>query len=79
MVVSGARAAPATVPVYTTAAPVYVQPAPVYVQPAPVYVAPGYGWGGYGYGGYAYPPVGVSLNFGYSRGWGGGYYRRGWR
>jgi hypothetical protein len=53
--------------------PVYVQPAPVY-YPAPVYVRPyGYGYGGYGYG-YApyYPPVGISLNLGYSRGWYGG-------
>jgi hypothetical protein len=53
--------------------PVYVQPAPVYA--APVYVDPGYA---YGYP-YAYPPVGISLNLGYSRGWGGGgYYRGGW-
>jgi hypothetical protein len=61
------------------AAPVYVQPAPVYA-PAPVYVDPGYGYA-YGYP-YVYPPVGISLNLGYSRGWGGGYYRgygyRGW-
>ncbi|QNK68525.1 hypothetical protein [Variovorax sp. PAMC26660] len=53
--------------------PVYVQPAPVYA--APVYVDPGYAYG-YGYP-YAYPPVGISLNLGYSRGWGGGYYRGG--
>jgi len=76
VVVSGRGAAP-------VGAPVYMAPAPVYVQP-PVYVAPAYPYpyyGGYGYG-YGYPPVGVSLNFGYSRGWGGGYYRggyRGWR
>jgi hypothetical protein len=25
------------------------------------------------------PPVGISLNLGYSRGWGGGYYGRGYR
>lgn len=37
---------------------------PAYVAPAPVYVQPAYG--------YAYPPVGISLNLGYSRGWGGG-------
>ena len=58
--------------------PVYVRPAPVYA-PAPVYVDPGYA---YGYP-YVYPPVGISLNLGYSRGWGGGYrgyggYRGGW-
>lgn len=54
-------------------AQVYAQPQ--YVQPvyaAPVYVQPGY----------AYPyyasPVGISLNLGYSRGWGGGWHR-GWR
>jgi len=77
VVVSGGGGAP-------VGAPVYMAPAPVYVQPAPVYVAPAYPYpyyGGYGYG-YGYPPVGVSLNFGYARGWGGGYYRggyyRGW-
>jgi len=56
------------------AAPVYAAP-PVVYAPAPVY-APAYGYGyyGYPYGGYPYPPVGVSLNLGYS------YYRggRGW-
>lgn len=52
------------------AAPAYY-PAPVYVAPAPVYVAPAYGYG-YGYApAYAYPPIGLSLNLGYSRGWGG--------
>lgn len=57
-------------------APVYAQPAPVYATPvAPVYVDPGYT---YGYP-YAYPPVGISLNLGYSRGWGGGYYGHGYR
>ncbi|SEA43592.1 hypothetical protein [Variovorax sp. YR216] len=47
-------------------APVYAQPGPVYVQPAPVYYpAPAY----YPAPGYAYPPIGISLGFGYSRGW----------
>lgn len=65
VVVSSARPA---APTYY-AAPAY--PAPVYVAPAPVYVAPAYGYG-YGYApAYAYPPVGLSLNLGYSRGWGG--------
>ncbi|MDN6885342.1 hypothetical protein QMO14_17195 [Variovorax sp. CAN2819] len=58
-------------------APVY-QPAPVYT--APVYVQPAYTYP-YAYP-YVYPPVGISLNLGYSRGWGGGHYRgygyRGW-
>lgn len=64
-------------------APVYVRPAPVYAPPvyaAPVYVQPAYP---YPYARpYAYPPVGVSLNFGYSRGWGGhrgGWHHRHWR
>ncbi|MEO7641446.1 MAG: glycine zipper 2TM domain-containing protein [Ramlibacter sp.] len=53
-----------------------VAPAPVVysaqaVYPAPV-VYPSYGYGPY------YPPVGVSLNFGYSRG-GYGYGHRHWR
>jgi Spx/MgsR family transcriptional regulator len=53
--------------------PVY-QPAPVYA--APVYVQPAYT---YPYAQpYVYPPVGISLNLGYSRGWGGGYYGRGY-
>lgn len=69
VVVSTAQRAPA--PVYY-AAPAYAAP----VYPAPVYVQPGYGYG-YGYAPY-YPPVGVSLNLGYSRGWGGGGHR-GWR
>ncbi len=70
VVVSTAPRAPilAPAPVYY-AAPAYAAP----VYPAPVYVQPGYG---YGYAPY-YPPVGVSLNLGYSRGWGGGH--RGWR
>lgn len=74
MVVSGGGAAPA--PVYY--APPVVYSAPVYAPP-PVYVAPayGYGYGGYGYAPYAYPPIGLSLNLGYSRGWGGGRGR--WR
>lgn len=53
-------------PVY--AQPVYAQP--VYVQPA-VVAYPGY------YPRPYYPPVGVSLNFGYSRGYGHGH--RHWR
>ncbi|QGW83583.1 hypothetical protein [Variovorax paradoxus] len=52
-------------------------PAPTYVQPAPVYAAPVYVQPAYVYPQpYIYPPVGLSLNFGYSRGWGG--YRGGW-
>ena len=47
--------------------PIYVQPAPIYVQPSYVYPPPFY-----------FPPVGLSLNFGYARGWGGGWHR-GWR
>jgi len=65
-------------------APVYAQPAPVYVQPAPVYAPPVYVQPGYAYPyaqPYVYPPVGISLNLGYSRGWGGyrGYGYRHWR
>lgn len=59
-----------TQPVYSQ--PVYAQPVysqPVYVQPA-VVAYPGY------YPRPYYPPVGVSLNFGYSR---GGYGHRHWR
>lgn len=59
--------------------PVYSQPVysqqPVYVQPqviAPVLTYPGY------YSRPYYPPVGVSLNFGYSRG-GYGHGHRHWR
>ena len=56
-------------------APVYAQPAPVYAPP--VYVQPAYA---YPYAQpYVHPPVGISLNLGYSRGWGGGYYGRGYR
>lgn len=54
-------------PVYTQ--PVYAQP--VYVQPAPV-IYPGYGYYSRPY----YPPIGLSLNLGYSR---GGYGHRHWR
>lgn len=55
------------VPSGYTSAPVYVQPAPVvvappaYYAPAPAYYAPAY----------VAPPVGISLNLGYSRGYGG--------
>ena len=54
-----------------------VQPQPVYVQPvvAPVYY-PAYAPSPY-YAPY-YPPIGLSLNFGYSRGFGGGH-RGHWR
>ena len=57
--------------------PVQVQPQPVYVQPvaAPVYY-PAYAPSPY-YAPY-YPPIGLSLNFGYSRGFGGGH-RGHWR
>jgi hypothetical protein len=66
LVVSGGGA-PAPAPGYAQSAPMYAQPAPVYVQPAPVYYpAPAY------YApAYAYPPIGISLGFGYYRGWGG--------
>ena len=57
----------------------YPQPAPIaypgpYVQPAPIYYAapalPAYpGYGAYGYRPF-YPPLGISLNLGYSRGFG---------
>lgn len=59
--------------------PVQVQPQPVYVQPvmtAPVYEPAYYAPRPY-YAPY-YPPVGLSLNFGYSRGFGGGH-RGHWR
>ncbi len=62
---------------YQQQQPIYVQPAypqPVYVQQAPVVVYPGY------YSRPYYPPVGLSFNFGYSR---GGHYghrhHRHWR
>ncbi|WP_213957074.1 hypothetical protein [Variovorax sp. dw_954] len=75
-VVVGAGGAPA--PAY--GAPVYGGPvygAPGYAQP--MYVQPAYGYG-YGYAApwLAVAPIGLSLNFGYSHGWGGGYYRHGW-
>ena len=55
---------------YTQPAPVYVQPAyPAYTYAAP-YPAP------YPYYAPAFPPIGLSLNLGYSRGWRG---HRGWR
>ncbi|MBT2323894.1 hypothetical protein J7E62_16215 [Variovorax paradoxus] len=63
VVISGGGA-----PVYTQPVPVYTQPAPIYYAPAPVYVGPAY----YPQP-YIYPPVGISLNLGYSRGWGGGW------
>lgn len=64
VVVSGSGIAPA--PAYAAPAPVYAAPAPVYVQPAPVYYpAPAY----YPPPAYSYPPIGISLGFGYSRGW----------
>ena len=57
--------------------PVAVQPQPVYAQPvvvaAPVYY-PAYAprpYYGPSYYGPSYPPIGLSLNFGYSRGYGG--------
>ncbi|MDP3169828.1 MAG: hypothetical protein Q8M91_05755 [Polaromonas sp.] len=59
-------------PVYSQ--PVYSQPVynqPVYVQQAPVFY-PGYGYYSRPY----YPPVGLSFNFGYSR---GGHSHRHWR
>jgi len=58
VVVSGGGAV-APAPVYGHPAPVYVQPAPVY-YPAPAYYPPPV---------YSYPPIGISLGFGYSRGW----------
>jgi hypothetical protein len=79
-VVVSAGAAPAQTAYY--AAPGYVAVPPVYVAP-PVYVHPGYGYGyggyGYGYGSPFYSPIGLSLNLGYSRGWGGGHRHGGWR
>lgn len=58
----------------------YVQPSaqPIYTQPAyaqPVYVQPAVAYPGY-YSRPYYPPVGISLNFGYSR---GGHGHRHWR
>lgn len=57
--------------------PVYVQPA--YVQPvvaAPI-VYPAYYPRPYYYYAPYYPPIGLSLNFGYSRGFGGGHHGHG--
>ena len=52
--------------------PVYVQP-PIVYQSAPAYY-------GRPYYGPSFAPIGLSLNFGYSRGYGGGYGHRGhWR
>lgn len=53
--------------------PVYARP----VYPAPVYAAPAYAYPQP----YVYPPVGISLNLGYSRGWhrGGWHGHGGWR
>ncbi|OUM01007.1 hypothetical protein [Variovorax sp. JS1663] len=68
VVVSGGGGAP----VYAQPQPVYAQPAPVY-YPAPVYVGPAYYPAPY-----VYPPIGLSLNLGYSRGWRGGWHGR-WR
>ena len=65
VVVSGGAAAPGY-PAGYAPAPAYA-PAPVYVQPS-YYPQP-----------YYYPPVGVSLNLGYSRGWGGGWGHGRWR
>lgn len=51
-----------------SAMPAAYLPAPVYV-PTPVYVQePAYYW----------PPVALSLGFGFGRGWGGGYHRHGY-
>ncbi len=63
-------------PAYPPVQPVYVAPPPVYVQPAYSYPAPYYAAPYYG----GYPPVGFSINLGYSRGWrGGGWHHRHWR
>ena len=56
------------------AAPAYGPPPVVYAPP--VYVQPAYAWPQP----YVYPPVGISLGIGYSRGWHrGGWYGGGWR
>ncbi len=79
----GALAAPAfppqaqaVQPAPMIAPPAYYQtevlPQPVYVQPAPYPVYAPY------YYGPSYAPIGLSLNFGYSRGFGGGH-RGHWR
>jgi hypothetical protein len=65
-VVVSAGGAPA--PAYYDAPPAYGVPA----YPAPVYAAPMYVQPAYGYPApYFYPPIGLSLNLGYSRGWHG--------
>jgi hypothetical protein len=66
---SGGAVAPAPAPMYYGAPPV------VYA-PQPMYAAPAYGYYGYPYA--SYPPIGLSLNFGYSSWRGGGGGRR-WR
>ncbi|GAA4348832.1 hypothetical protein GCM10023165_35040 [Variovorax defluvii] len=58
---------------YGQPAPVYVQPAPPVYYPAPVYAGPAYYPAPY-----VYPPIGLSLNLGYSRGWRGGWHGH-WR
>ena len=65
VVVSGTRTAPQA----TYVAPTYVDTTPVYATP--------YGYAPSFYPTPFYAPIGLSLNFGYSRGWGGGYRR--WR
>jgi hypothetical protein len=71
----GTPAAPVGYPGYPHAVYPAAYPAPVY--PAPVYVAPAYG---YYPQPYVYPPIGLSLNLGYSYYHGGGGYGwRGWR
>lgn len=69
-------------PVYLQPQPVYAQPQPIYLQPvvtAPVYYPdyPAYYAPRPYYAPY-YPSSGLSLNFGYSRGYGGGH-RGHWR
>ena len=52
----------------------YGAPPPVVYAP-PAYMQPGYGWPQ----AYMYPPIGISLGLGYSRGHRGGGWHRGWR
>ncbi len=59
-------------PAYIQQSSTYLQPAPVYA--APVYIAPAYYPRPY-YSPYYAAPVGLSLNFGYSRGYGGHHWR----
>jgi hypothetical protein len=67
MVVSGAGTVAAAYPQTTYLAPAYTYAAPVYAAPYGYGYAPSY---------YTSPfyaaPIGLSLNLGYSRGWGGG-------